>query len=291
MGARSSWKGFLRLSLVSVPVKGYSAGLSGGAIRLNQLHAECHNRIKYQKTCPIHGPVSNDEIVSGYEYAKGQFVVIDPAELKQLRSEADGAITIDAIIPAGTVDPLYFTEKTYYLLPEGKIGERPYALIQACLAEEELQAVARVVLFGRDDVVLLRPHEGLLSMTSLKYEAEVMGADALAEELEQPTLAKEELALTKSLLHSFAKKKFSLAEYKDTYIENVTRLIESKVEGKEIVSPPPAEEPEVINLMDALKKSVARAQRGGVSASPSRRKMVASTRKTKGTSRAKRKSG
>src|SRR5688572_18442337 len=116
MGARSSWKGFLRLSLVSVPVKGYSSALSAGSIRLNQLHAECHNRVKYQKTCPIHGPVSNDEIVSGYEYSKGQFVVIDSAELKQLRSEADGAITVDAVIHKGAIDPLYFTEKTYYLL-------------------------------------------------------------------------------------------------------------------------------------------------------------------------------
>src|SRR5688572_7414279 len=129
MAARSSWKGFLRLSLVSVPVKAYTATASSGDIRLNQLHAECNSRIQYKKTCPIHGEVTNDQIVSGYEYAKGQYVVVDPDELEKLRTEADRAIKIDVFIKPEALDPLYLSGRSYYLLPDGPVAQKPYAVI------------------------------------------------------------------------------------------------------------------------------------------------------------------
>ena len=290
MAARSSWKGYLKLSLVSVPVKGYTATKSSATVRLNQLHAECHNRIKYQKTCPVHGEVSSDEIVSGYEYAKGQYVVIEPEEIDKLRTERERAITIDAIVAPTAVDPVYFTDKTYYLLPDGAVGLKPYALIQECLAQDKMYAVARGVLFGREEVVLLRPVEGLIALTALKYEAEVNHAAELAEEHVAPSLAQDELALTKTLLKAFVKKKFSMAGYKDEYVNKLKDLVEAKVEGREIVTPPAAEEPQVINLMDALKRSVAQAQ-GGDSQAPKRRKMAPSTKRAKTSTRPKRKSG
>jgi DNA end-binding protein Ku len=106
MAARSSWKGFLQLSLVSIPVKAYTAANSAGSsISLNQLHAECHSRIRYLKTCPEHGEVSKDEIVMGYEYAKGQYVVVDPDELEKLRTESDRSISIDRFVPTSQIDP------------------------------------------------------------------------------------------------------------------------------------------------------------------------------------------
>jgi DNA end-binding protein Ku len=290
---RSSWKGYLKLSLVSVPVRGYSANTGSGGVRLNQLHSECHSRIKYQKTCPIHGEVPKDEIVSGYEYAEGQYIVIDPDEIKKLRSESERAVTIDAIVAGDAIDAIYFTEKTYYLLPDGAVGQKPFALIQKSLADDNLQAVARVVLFGREELVVVRPVENLLAMTGLKYEAEVAQPDALKDELETPKLEREELSLTQTLLKAFIKDKFSLAAYKDEYVEKLTELIEAKVEGREIVSPPAAEEPQVINLMDALKKSVAEAKRNGKghAAKKPRRKMAASGKRTKTAARARRKSG
>src|SRR3954462_3977380 len=123
MALRTSWKGFLRLSLVSVPVKAYSAAASGnGRIHLNQLHETCHSRIRYQKVCPLHGEVTSDEIVSGYEYAKGQYVVIDEDELDKLRTPAERAINIDKFVPFSTIDPLYFDGRAYYLLPDGPVG-------------------------------------------------------------------------------------------------------------------------------------------------------------------------
>jgi DNA end-binding protein Ku len=260
---RSSWKGYLKLSLVSVPVRGYTANVAANDIRLNQLHAECHSRIRYQKTCPIHGDVPKEEIVSGYEYAKGEYVIIEPDELARLKGELERSVNIDAVLSQHTIDPIYFTDKTYYLTPDGAVGQKPYALIQRCLADEELQAVGRVVLFGREELVLVRPVDRLLAMTALKYESEVAHAETLHEDLDESKLSREELTLTKRLLEAFEKPKFSLAEYKDHYVEELRTLIEAKVEGREIVAPPERKEKHVINLMDALKKSVAATKKDG----------------------------
>jgi DNA end-binding protein Ku len=260
---RSSWKGYLKLSLVSVPVRAFTANVAASEIRLNQLHEECHSRIRYQKTCPIHGEVPKEEIVSGYEYAKGEYVVIEPEELSRLRGESERAITVEAVLSQHTIDPVYFTDKSYYLVPDGAVGQKPFALIQQCLEDEELQAVGRAVLFGREELVLVRPVDRVLAMTALKYEAEVSHAQALREELEETHFAIGELALTKQLLEAFEKPKFSMTEFKDHYVEELTQLIEAKVQGKELVTPPKGEEPHVINLMDALKKSVAAAKKGG----------------------------
>src|SRR5688572_22999933 len=189
---RSSWKGYLKLSLVSVPVRGYTANVAASDIRLNQLHSECHSRIRYQKTCPVHGEVPKEEIVSGYEYAKGEYVIIEPDELAKLKGERERAVTVDAVVSQHTIDPIYFTDKTYYLTPDGAVGQKPYALIQQCLADEELQAVGRAVLFGREELVLVRPVDRLLALTALKYEAEVSHPSALHEELEKPHFRSEE---------------------------------------------------------------------------------------------------
>jgi DNA end-binding protein Ku len=277
MSARSTWKGYLKLSLVSVPVKAYSATRAAGNVPLHQLHAKCHSRIKYKKVCPVHGEVPKEEIVSGYEYAKGQYVVIEPGELARLRARGEREITIDAIVPPSAIDPLYYTDKSYYLVPDGAVGQKPYALLHHALEDDRHFAVARGVLFGREELVLVRPVDGLLALTALKFEAEVTHADTFAEELAAPELSRQELDLTRTLLQAFEKKKLSLAAYKDSYLEKLTELVEAKVEGKELVTPPPSEEPQVINLMDALKQSLAKTKRG--EEAPSRQRMAPSARK------------
>ncbi|HEY2414729.1 MAG TPA: Ku protein, partial [Pirellulaceae bacterium] len=118
MPPRSSWKGYLRLSLVTVPVQAFNAAASdGGEVHLHQLHASCHNRIRYKKNCPVHGEVPNDEIVMGFEHAKDQYVVVEDKEVDKLRTPADRAITIDTFIAAAAIDPAYFDGRTYYLTP------------------------------------------------------------------------------------------------------------------------------------------------------------------------------
>lgn len=284
MPARSSWKGYLKFSLVSVPVKAYSASTSASAVPLHQLHSECHRRIKYQKVCPEHGEVPKEEIVSGYEYSDGQYVVVEPDELKQLRGAAERAISVDAVMPAGSIDSLYFSDRTYYLVPDGAMGQKPFVLLQQALADADLQALAKAVLFGREELVLLRPVDRLLSLTTLRYEAEVTHAEGFNEEVDQPKVSKEEQDLTKTLVKAFAKRKVSIADYKDEYVDELKQLIEAKAKGKEIVTPPESDEPKVINLMDALKKSVAQAS--GEKAKPERTKRAKSARSSTASSAA-----
>jgi DNA end-binding protein Ku len=258
---RSTWKGFLKLSLVSVPVKAYTATTTGGGeIHLNQLHAECNSRIQYKKTCPIHGEVRNDDIVSGYEYSKGQYVVVDPSELDKLRTEDEKSIKIDTFVTPDTVDPVYLSGKTYYLVPDGPVGQKSYAVLHQAMMEEKRNAVAQVVMHGREQLVLLRPFGPLLAMEVLNHENQINKPSIFEEEVPKQDTSPEELKLAKHLIATTTTKKFDLAKYKDTYTDKLTQLIEAKVAGREIVAPPAHEEGQVINLMDALRGSLERAK-------------------------------
>jgi DNA end-binding protein Ku len=175
MPARHTWKGYLRLSLVTVPVKAYTANASGGGeIHLNQIHETCHSRIRYKKTCPVHGEVPTDEIVSGYEFTKGQFVVIDPTELDKLRTESDRAVQIAMFIAPDALDPVYHSGQTYYLAPDGPVGAKPYALLHDGMTRLGLHALAQVVLRGREQLVLLRPVGKVIAMTMRSYASQVV---------------------------------------------------------------------------------------------------------------------
>jgi DNA end-binding protein Ku len=292
MAARSSWKGFLKLSLVSIPVKAYTATTSsGGEIKLNQLHADCHSRIQYKKTCPVHGEVSQDQIVSGYEHSKGQYVVIDTDELDKLRTEDDKAINVDVFIDRDALDPVYLSGKTYYLVPDGPMGQKPYSVLREGMIDTKRNAIAQVVMHGKEQVVLLRPVEGLIGMEMLNYDPQVTKPSTFDDEVPKLEGSPEELKLIKTLIDSFTDKKFDFSRYKDKYTEKLTTLIEAKVQGKELVAPPVHEHAQIINLMDALKKSVAQAQKAGTqTAAKPPKKMAASKGKEAGSAR-KRKSG
>jgi DNA end-binding protein Ku len=279
MAARSSWKGFLKLSLVSVPVKAYTAtSSSSGEIRLNQLHKECHSRINYKKTCPIHGEVPNEDIVSGYEYSKGQYVIVDADEVDKLRTPDEKAINIDGFVSPGGIDPMYFSGKGYYLVPDGPVAQKPYSLLYEGMVSLKRAAVARVVMHGRDQLVLIRPVDDLLMMSILNYDTQVNKPAAFKEEIAKPELSADEVKLAKTLIEASTPKKLDLLEYKDHYTEKMTELIQKKVAGEEIVAPPVHEQAQVINLMDALKQSLAKVQQAGEAKPP--KKVAASVRKT-----------
>lgn len=260
MAPRSSWKGFIRLSLVSVPVRGFTANNTGEEIRLNQLHEECKARVKYQKICPEHGELRSDQIVSGYEFAKGQYVLIEPNELNKLRTESDRSIAIEGFVDPAEVDSMYFAGKSYYLLPDGMAGERPYSLLRRGMDEESMVAVGQVVISGREQLVLLRPVENLILMQILAYPKKVRSVDQFQGEFEEPETSEEEMGLTRTLMEASKLEEFDLGTYRDEYTQKLSRLIQLKIDGEEIVQPEEPEEPKIINLMDALKKSVAEAQ-------------------------------
>ncbi len=256
---RPSWKGFLRLSLVSVPVKAYTTNVTSREIRLRQLHAECHSPVKYQKTCPIHGELSMSDIVSGYEYSKGQFVVIDTDELAKLRTESDKAISIDGFVSPDAIDSIYLSGKSYFLVPDGAIGQRPYALLHRSMLDEGVVAFSKLVLSGREQIAVVRPTDGLLTMDVLSYDASLKKPESFEDEITRPELSEGEIQLAQTLIQATRVEDLDLAQYQDHYTEQLTTLIEAKVAGEEIVSAPEPDEPKVINLMEALKRSVAEA--------------------------------
>lgn len=279
MAPRTSWKGFIRLSLVSVPVKAFTANDTSGEIRLNQLHKETHQRIKYQKVVPDKGPVSNDEIVSGYEYAKGQYVVIDPEELDKLRKKSDHSINIDGFVTSGSLDSIFSSGRTYYLLPDGVAGTKPYQLLHRAMLDEDLCAIAQVVLSGREQLVVLRPLDKFLAMTVLIHESKIKAVDEFDDELGEAEISDEEMKLTKTLIDASRIEEFDYSRYKDTYVDKLKQLIEIKVAGQEVVQVQEQEEPQIINFMEALKQSVAEAQSG--SPGKSKKKMAPSAGKKK----------
>ena len=291
MAARSSWKGYLQLSLVSIPVKAFTATASGGGeVRLNQLHNECKSRIKYQKTCPTHGVIPNDEIVKGYEFAKDQYVVIDDSELDSLRTESDKAINVDKFVSPDDVDPVYFSGKNYYLTPDGLVGQKPYALLHRAMSDEGLVCVAQVVMHGKEQLVILRPLEKLICMTMLNYPEQVKQADQFEDEVTDGEFPKDELKLTKTLVAATTTDEFDISDYKNVYTEKLTQLIEAKVEGREIHAIPDQQPQQVINLMEALKASVEKAETSAKK-KPAKKKMASSARKRPAAAKKKKKTG
>ena len=263
MAARSVWKGFLQINLVSIPVKAYTATSSGGEVKLNQLHQDCNARIQYKKFCPVHGEVSQDQIVSGFEHAKGQYVIIDTSEIQKLRSEDDKAIKVNTFIAPNALDPIYFSGKTHYLVPDGPVGQKAYSVFLDAMAQEGSCGLAQIVLHGKEQLVLLRLVGDLLGMMTLQLDAEVTKPTAFSEEAPKAAYAPEELKLMETLIQSSTVEKLDYAQYKDVYTERLTKLIEAKVAGEELVRSPAHENAQIINLMDALKQSVEEAQEEG----------------------------
>jgi DNA end-binding protein Ku len=283
--SRTSWKGFLKLSLISVPVKAFTANETAGEVHLNQLHKDCNSRVKYLKVCPEHGELKSEAIVSGYEHHKDSYVVVDPDELDKLRTKTDRAVSIDGFVPADAVDGMYFAGKAHYLLPDGIAGARPYALLRDGMKQNNVCAIAQVVMTGREQLVLLRPSGKLLVMTGLHYPARVRKAKDFEAEVEDIAFKPDEVALTNTLIAASKLATFDLDSYQDQYVKKLKQLIALKVDGKEVVQAPDHEEPKILNLMDALKKSVAEAQArqvGGVAADEADKKLAPSAGKKKG---------
>jgi len=299
MPGHAFWKGFLRISLVSIPVKAYSATRSEERISLNQLHATCKSRIQYRKTCPLHGEVRSDEIVSGYEFEKGHYVVVDPDELEQLRSEKDHAIGVETFVKAGSVDPVQLAGKNYYVLPDAPMGQKPYQIIVEAMTQQKVEGIAQVVLGRREQLVLIRPKDDVLVMSTLAFAKEVKLPEEFTGDIHKAALKKQELQLAGQLIGSMTEKKLDLERFTDVYNEKLSQLIDAKVAGKELVATPEAPAPKVINLMDAIRASMKQvktppapkssAKKGEKTKTSALRHVVSTARKTK--AKAKRKSG
>jgi DNA end-binding protein Ku len=256
---RASWRGQLRFGLVSFEVQAINAEIKENAeVHFHLLHAPDRQRIHYAKICPEHGEVANKEIVEGYEIAKGQYVEFDKEELDALRTDREKALTIDAFVATDEIDPIYFDGRMYYLMPAGGGAGEPYALLEAAMERKKRWGVGQVVFSGREQLALVRPYGGVLTMAMLNYDAEIRKPSEIKGEFTQAKTESRKLKLADELVSEWQTGDFDFSQYHDRYREKIKQAIEAKRKGEEIR--PPEEEPrEVINLMDALKQSVARA--------------------------------
>ncbi len=255
MAARSIASLTISFGLVAIPVKLYSATQSNGAISFNLLHT-CGSRVKQQYVCIREEVVvPRDEMVKGYEFAKDQYVVFEPAELKALEEAGTKAIEITEFVPAASVDPVYF-DRAYYLAPD-KGGAKPYSLFAEALRKTELSALGRWATRGKQYIVLLRPVEEGLVMQQLLYANEVRTIDEL--EIPQADVKEAELRLAVQLIEQQTREAFDPTAYKDEVRERIEAAVQQKVEGHEISiaeAPTEAGGAKVIDLMAALRASL-----------------------------------
>jgi DNA end-binding protein Ku len=196
----------------------------------------------------------------GFPCGKDQYVVIDPEELDQLRSaEEKRAIRIDTFVGQQQLSPLYYSDRHYYLLPDGATAEASYRVLQRAMAERGVEAIGQVVLSKREQLVLVRPLEALLCMTVLKYAAQVRLPETFADQLPPADIPGQELELAQMLIDSRSSRELDYGRYQDAYAQKLAQLVEAKVQGKALVAPPAGEPRMIVNLLEALQASVAEA--------------------------------
>ena len=256
MPPRSIGTATISFGLVSVPVSLYSASESSATVSFNMLHKSCGSRLKQQYICSKEGGiVEKDDMAKGYEFAKGQYVTFTPEEIKALDEKATNSIDIAEFVPLNAVDRMYL-DKVYYLGPD-KGGDRAYRLLGEALKATGRAAVGQYSARGKQHLVLVRPLDGVLVMEQLHYQAELKPA---AEVPHPETPVKEaELALATQLIEQSSTEEFHPENYRDTVRERVLEAIQRKVEGQEITAEAAPAETKIIDLMDALKASLAKA--------------------------------
>ncbi len=256
MAPHSIGSGTISFGLVSIPVKLYTAA-SGGGVSFNLLHAKCGSRIKQQTFCPVcNETVERGGLVKGYEFQKDQYVRFSDEELKSLEGLASKVIDIAEFVPLPSVDPIYF-EKTYYLGPD-KGGEKPYRLLADAMAKSDRVALATFVMRGKESLVLVRPAQDGLMLHTMYFADEVRDFGEI-EKGKSVKLRDGELQLAERLIDELSHAEFKPEQYRDQYRDRVLEMVDSKVEGKEITTQAPeAQRAQVIDLMDALKQSLAK---------------------------------
>ena len=272
MSARAIGTATVSFGLVSVPVKLYSAGDSTAAVSFNWIHKDCGSRLKQQYVCAQEGVVvERDGMVKGYEFARDQYVLFTPEELKALEQKADNTVEIVEFVPADRVNRV-FVDKPYYLGPD-KGGDRAYRLLSAAMRETGLSALGRYAARGKQYLVLLSPQGEGMIMEQLRYAHEIRSFDEVP--LGTAEIKAKELALAVQLIQQIATDEFRPENYKDDVRERVLELIQKKVEGEDITQAPEQSPPaQIIDLMEALKASLARTT-GATAGEPARGRKAA----------------
>lgn len=246
-------KTVISFGLVAIPVALYTA-IADNDIHFNQLHKEDNERIRYKKTCGHCGKeITASDIVKGYEYEKGRYVIVTDEEIEKIKTEKEKSVQILHFARLKEISPVYY-DKTYQVMPEPG-GEKAFELLRAALMDEQKIAIGRTVMGTRDTLMAIMPREDGMLVFTMFYEDDIK---ELAKTYQKPQIAEDELKLAKTLINSMDTP-FNPANYRDEYQAKLRELIEAKIAGRDIVAPQPDRTAGVISLMDALKASIEKA--------------------------------
>jgi len=249
--ATSTWRGHLTFGLVSFPVRLFTAARSE-TISFNQLHKEDGSRVKQVLYCQAEDkPIQRSEIVKGYEYEKGKYVIVDDEEIRKVAPKTARVMEIQEFVKATDVDPVYM-ESSYYMAPD-EGGEKPYALLFESLKQMGYYGVAKVAMHNREHVVILRPGDKGMVLHTMYYADEVRRLDEFT--TDASSLKEKELALAKMLIESLAGE-FEPQKYSDTYRTNLRGMIQAKIDGQAVIETPETHIAPVIDIMEALRRSL-----------------------------------
>src|SRR5919107_1301258 len=254
MPPRPTWKGYLKVSLVNIPVKVYPATESSATISFNQLHADCQTRINQKKWCAkCDREVTSAEVVKGYEFEKGRWVVIEDEDIAKVRTESTKVINLVQFAGDDQIDPMY-VDRAYYLVPDGTMATDAYSVMRDGMTGKV--GIGKVAIHGREYLVAVKPHKQGLVMYTLHHAAEIRTIDQIDELREvRGKVNPAEMKLARQVVESF-EGELNLADYKDEYQEGLRQIIEAKVAGEEIVAPEEEAPPKVVDLMEALRRSL-----------------------------------
>ena len=254
MAARPTWKGYIKVSLVTIPVKVYPATESSATISFNQLHAECQTKIQQKKWCPkCEREITSAELVKGYEFEKGRWVVVDDEDIAKVKTESTKIINLLQFTDIEQIDPMY-VDKTYYLAPEGPMAADAYSVMREGMQGKA--GIGKVAIHGREYLVAVKPHKQGLVMYTLHHAAEMRTIDQIDELREvRGTVKPAEMKLARQVIESI-EGDLNLADYKDEFQQGLRALIDAKIAGEDVIAPQDVEAPKVVDLMEALRRSL-----------------------------------
>ena len=258
MAPRASWKGYIKLSLVSCPVKMYPATSASERITFNQLHKDTHNRINMKPVDPELGLVERSDLVKGYEYEDKQYIIIDESDLEAVRIESNHTMNIEAFVDEDEVDVIY-QDAPYYLAPDGAMAEETFAVLREAMRRSGKLAIARLVLSSRERVVTIGARENGMFVTVLRNPSEVRGTAEYFGNIPEVKPEAEMLQLAEKLIEPKVKP-FNPKDYEDRYEVALMQMIREKLKGHKPIIAAAPERGNVINLMDALKASLGQAK-------------------------------
>ncbi len=254
MPARPTWKGHMKISLVTVPVRVFPATDTASTIRFNQLHAECQGRLQQKRWCPnCECEVDKSEVVKGYEFERGRYVVMDEEDIAKAKTESTRIINLERFAEMDSIDPIY-VDKPYYLAPDGDVASGAFAVIREALQGKA--GIGKLALYGREYSVVIQPRDNGLVMFTLRRANEVRAMSAIDELDQVPSEANEaEVALARQVIGNF-EGEIDFGETEDQYQKELRAVIDAKIAGEEFVVQEEEEPAKVVDLMAALRKSL-----------------------------------